>query len=109
MGSQVYSPGANSAIANVVPLLSVAEILGKVDPSEWKKTVVMSAFQGEKFGFVGSRRFLNDVNQAEKDPQGWCRQRAQGASTPLGTSFCTDPMMTSDKFQYISILNRAEY
>eukprot|EP00903_Cladosiphon_okamuranus_P018715 g17228.t1 len=95
------APGANSAVSGLVALLSAAESLGGigrsggVDFSALPKQIVFAAFQGEAYGFTGSRRFLQD----------WlgvgitCHNKAGPSVSPTGMEACLDPLYPSLEFQ----------
>ncbi|KAL3822337.1 hypothetical protein ACHAXA_002652 [Cyclostephanos tholiformis] len=59
------SPGANSAASNVLALLMAANLVGShIDDDvldSLNGRIVFSFFQGESYGYIGSRRFLKDV------------------------------------------------
>jgi nicastrin len=59
------TPGANSAASNILTLLMAAKLLGaNLDDTTLDglpKRIVLGFFQGDTFGFVGSRSFLKDV------------------------------------------------
>lgn len=57
-------PGANSAASNILTLLMAAKLLGSVGDNLLDKLpyrVLFGFFQGESYGFLGSRNFLRDV------------------------------------------------
>jgi nicastrin len=57
-------PGANSAASNILALLMAAKLLGAVGDNLLDKLpyrILFGFFQGETYGFVGSRNFLRDV------------------------------------------------
>ncbi|KAJ0390674.1 hypothetical protein P43SY_011969 [Pythium insidiosum] len=102
--SQVLVPGANEAASGVVAMLAAVKALQVIPDSSFTKQIVFAAFQGEKFGFVGSRRFLSDVAKATKDPKGFCRAPVTGSTTsPLATDFCTSPLYPSIEFAKLDI------
>lgn len=58
------SPGINTAASNILTLLMAAKLVGGIDTStiaDLSKKIAFGFFQGEAFGFLGSRAFLNDV------------------------------------------------
>ncbi|GKY99432.1 hypothetical protein MPSEU_000897800 [Mayamaea pseudoterrestris] len=58
-------PGANTAASNILTLLMAAKLIGdNVDDDTLDgltSQIVFALFQGESFGFLGSRSFLRDV------------------------------------------------
>jgi len=59
------SPGANTAASNIIALLMAAKLIGTSVPVSTidglSKRIAFGFFQGESYGFVGSRSFLRDV------------------------------------------------
>lgn len=96
--------GANDAFSNVIALLATADALGRLPQNIWEKTIVFAAFQAEAFGFVGSRRFLFDM---ERFKNGACTRPITNTSTPYGDSFCTSPIVSSDAFQKVKNIKYA--
>ncbi|GLE04294.1 hypothetical protein PINS_up013209 [Pythium insidiosum] len=102
--SQVLVPGANEAASGVVAMLAAVKALQVIPDSSFTKQIVFAAFQAEKFGFVGSRRFLSDVTKAAKDPKSFCRVPVTGSATsPLATDFCASPLYPSIEFAKLDI------
>lgn len=59
------SPGANTAASNILSLLLAAELLGSSVTDEvldqLYSRITFAFFQGESYGFIGSRLFVKDV------------------------------------------------
>jgi nicastrin len=59
------APGANTAASNILALLMAAKLLGASINDEaldaLPKRIVFGFFQGESYGYLGSRNFLSDV------------------------------------------------
>eukprot|EP00579_Thalassiosira_antarctica_P001137 CAMPEP_0201866898 /NCGR_PEP_ID=MMETSP0902-20130614/1321_1 /ASSEMBLY_ACC=CAM_ASM_000551 /TAXON_ID=420261 /ORGANISM="Thalassiosira antarctica, Strain CCMP982" /LENGTH=872 /DNA_ID=CAMNT_0048391945 /DNA_START=21 /DNA_END=2639 /DNA_ORIENTATION=+ len=59
------SPGANNAASNILTLLLTAQLIGSTVTDEVLDglygQIAFSFFQGESYGYIGSRRFLKDV------------------------------------------------
>lgn len=59
------TPGASTAASNILTLLMAAKLIGgnvsDVLLDGFHKRIVLGFFQGDTFGFVGSRSFLRDV------------------------------------------------
>ncbi|KAL7549397.1 hypothetical protein ACHAWF_012666 [Thalassiosira exigua] len=58
------SPGANSAASSVLATLLAAELVGSLSDAtldDLPARIVFAFFQGESYGYLGSRRFLKDV------------------------------------------------
>ncbi|ETI55900.1 hypothetical protein F442_01443 [Phytophthora nicotianae P10297] len=103
--SHVLAPGANTGASGLVALLAAAHALKGLPDSAFDKKVVFAAFQAEKFGFVGSRKFLSDLQKFTKDPEGACAFPVDDSSSPMGPSFCTNPMLTSTEFANLKLAN----
>lgn len=101
--SHVLSPGANTGASGLVALLAAAEALKVFPDSEFNKKIVFAAFQAEKFGFVGSRKFLSDIQAFTKDPKNACTFPVTGSKSPFGTNFCTEPMLSSVEFANLAL------
>ncbi len=58
-------PGANTAASNILTLLMAAKLIGDSLKDEtldgFNKQIVFAFFQGEQYGYIGSRSFLRDV------------------------------------------------
>ncbi|KAG6606638.1 RxLR-like protein [Phytophthora cinnamomi] len=103
--SHVLAPGANTGASGLVALLAAAHALKGLPDSVFDKKVVFAAFQGEKFGFVGSRRFLSDLQKFTQDPNGACKYPVDGSSSPMGEKFCTYPMLSTTEFANLTLAN----
>ncbi|EGZ14285.1 hypothetical protein PHYSODRAFT_347179 [Phytophthora sojae] len=103
--SHVLAPGANTGASGVVALLAAAHALKGLPDSAFDKKVVFAAFQAEKFGFVGSRKFLSDLQKFTKDPETACKYPVDDSSSPMGESFCTSPMLSSTEFANVKLAN----
>lgn len=59
------SPGANTAASNILTVLMAAKLIGQSVSDNTldnlPNRIVMALFEGESYGFVGSRSFLRDV------------------------------------------------
>jgi nicastrin len=68
------SPGANNAASNALALLAAAQLVGShigddaLDALHGR--IVFAFFQGESYGYLGSRRFLKDVVVSDDDGGG---------------------------------------
>ncbi|KAG7387351.1 hypothetical protein PHYPSEUDO_014375 [Phytophthora pseudosyringae] len=103
--SHVLAPGANTGASGLVALLAAAHALKGLPDSAFDKKVVFAAFQAEKFGFVGSRKFLSDLQKFTKDPEGACTYPVGDSSSPMGKSFCTSPMLSTTEFANLKLAN----
>lgn len=57
-------PGANTAASNILALLMAAKLIGALGDNlldQLPYRILFTFFQGESYGFVGSRNFLRDV------------------------------------------------
>ncbi|CAI5745890.1 unnamed protein product [Peronospora destructor] len=105
--SHVLASGANTGASGLVALLAAAHALKGLPDSSFTKKVVFAAFQAEKFGFVGSRKFLSDLQQFTKDPKGACAFPVDDSLSPMGNTFCTSPMLSSTEFANLKLANIA--
>ncbi|CAH0478149.1 unnamed protein product [Peronospora belbahrii] len=103
--SHVLASGANTGASGFVALLAAAHALKGLPDSAFDKKVVFAAFQAEKFGFVGSRKFLADLQQFTNDPEGACAFPVDDSSSPMGNTFCTSPMLSSTEFANLKLAN----
>ncbi|KAL4139662.1 hypothetical protein PRIC2_003157 [Phytophthora ramorum] len=103
--SHVLAPGANTGASGLVALLAAAHALKGLPDSAFDKKVVFAAFQAEKFGFVGSRKFLSDLQTFTKNPKGACAYPVDDSSSPMGKSFCTYPMLSTTEFANLKLAN----
>jgi nicastrin len=96
------SPGSNTAASNILTMLMAAKLIGSnvFDQAlnQLPNRLVFALFQGESYGFVGSRSFLRDVTSY---PGFQCKGQPvksvskQGASSEYG---CLNPLRPSLKF-----------
>ncbi|TYZ62164.1 hypothetical protein PybrP1_009635 [[Pythium] brassicae (nom. inval.)] len=105
--SHVLAPGANTGASGLVALLAAAHALRAIPDADFGKRLVFAAFQAEKYGFVGSRRFLADLQQFRADPKGACAFPVAGSASPFGASFCTAPMLSSTEFAKLALADVA--
>jgi nicastrin len=60
------TPGANTAASNILTLLMAAKLLGTYVSDDvfdsLSSRIILAFFQGESYGFVGSRSFLKDLS-----------------------------------------------
>lgn len=105
--SHVLSPGANTAASGLVALLAAAQALQAIPDSAFGKKLVFAAFQAEKFGFVGSRKFLEDLQRFTRDPKTACAFPVTDSASPFGSDFCTHPMLSSTAFASLSLADIA--
>eukprot|EP00586_Coscinodiscus_wailesii_P012929 CAMPEP_0172497068 /NCGR_PEP_ID=MMETSP1066-20121228/94780_1 /TAXON_ID=671091 /ORGANISM="Coscinodiscus wailesii, Strain CCMP2513" /LENGTH=725 /DNA_ID=CAMNT_0013269645 /DNA_START=26 /DNA_END=2200 /DNA_ORIENTATION=- len=55
------STGANTAASGIMSLLLAAQIVGELALDGLSKSIGFGFFQGENYGYLGSRRFLKDI------------------------------------------------
>nr|CCA15892.1 conserved hypothetical protein [Albugo laibachii Nc14]CCA26913.1 conserved hypothetical protein [Albugo laibachii Nc14] len=108
--SQVLAPGANTAVSGIVALLAAAHALQTVPDDELVRPIVFGAFQGEKYGFVGSRRFLKDIQEFQSAARkhgtnmyAGCRAPAFNSHSILGDDICTDPIHFNMEFAHLNL------
>jgi len=99
------SPGANTAASNILSLLLAAELLGSSIKDEvldqLYSRIAFAFFQGESYGFIGSRSFVKDVTggfecQAGNEGVPSVMKRKDETST---TRACLNPLRTDLTFQ----------
>jgi len=95
------SPGANTAASNILTLVMAARLLGEnLDDAAFdslSNRIVFALFQGESYGFVGSRSFLKDLRY----PGFQCYSSPVHAVTRLGDKSeyaCLNPVRPSLQF-----------
>jgi len=59
------SPGATANSASVVALMLAADALSKVDRSSFTKQLAFLFYTGEAYGYLGSKRFVNDIKTGD--------------------------------------------
>eukprot|EP00250_Pteridium_aquilinum_P005740 c15793_g1_i1 orf=779-2905(-) len=63
--------GADSPLSGLLTLLAALDALAKVPNAEsWDKQLVIAVFTGEAWGYLGSRRFLNELSIGGSSVQG---------------------------------------
>jgi len=95
-------PGANEGASNVLATIMAAYLLGKsVDDAnldQLPNRIVFGFFEGEAYGYLGSRRFVNDVLNFECNDQYKVRSVAKDDNSDMA---CLYPMRPSLKFKDI--------
>ncbi|GAB5365990.1 hypothetical protein AAMO2058_001106100 [Amorphochlora amoebiformis] len=96
--------GANAYQSSVVSLLGAITALGRLNSSsdhgcqagnETEKRIVAAFFQGEQFGYIGSRRFARDLAVGLKCDKHSARYR----------DFCLNPYKPSTLYTYFNLSN----
>lgn len=101
--SHVLAPGANTGASGLVALLAAAFALRVIPDSAFNKRLVFAAFQAEKYGFVGSRKFLSDLQAFTAAPATACAFPVADSLSPFGSSLCTEPMLSSTAFANLTL------
>jgi len=100
--------GANQAASNILATVLAARMVGQVsDLSSLKNEIVFTLFQGESFGYLGSRRFLLDVVggfECASDPVPSVSTNSDGSSDTLA---CLYPLRPSLEFSNLNGANMA--
>ena len=95
-------PAANSAASNILTLLMAAKLLGSSVPDSTldglNKRILFGFFQGEQFGFLGSRAFLRDVAYPGFECDSDMTVRAVAKTNETGKA-CLYPLRPSLEFQ----------
>jgi hypothetical protein len=111
--------GAQSTVSGLVALLATADALAHASPPPTEKplskTVAFAAFQGERFGFSGSRRFTDDLDDvgAHAAKGGACAVEARWRSPDrVGDllnnghrEVCVSPLRSS--LEYENLVNKS--
>ncbi len=100
-------PGTNSAVSGLIALFVAADSLASavdaknisLDTIPYK--IAFSAFQGESWGFIGSRRFLKDAFSTG-DGAFSCANTVESSESPTGSPMCLDPLYPSLEFLNLS-------
>lgn len=96
------APGANEGAANILTLLMAAYLLGSnVDDATldaMSNRIVFGFFEGEAYGYLGSRRFLNDVLNFQCDEQYTVNSVSKDENSDLA---CLYPMQPNLRFKDI--------
>lgn len=94
------APGANEGASNILTLLMAAYLLGSnVDDATLdalNKRIVFGFFEGEAYGYLGSRRFINDMLNFQCDEQYTVNSVANDENSDLA---CLYPMQPSLRFK----------
>lgn len=95
-------PAANSAASNILTLLMAANLLGSnVDDAtldSLPNRILFGLFQGESFGFIGSRAFLRDVAYPGFQCDEMMTVSSVAKSNETGMA-CLNPLRHSLEFQ----------
>lgn len=95
-------PGANEGASNALTLLMAAYLIGQsVDDATLDgltNRIVFGFFEGEAYGYLGSRNFLNDVLNFSCDNQYLANSVANNGNSELA---CLFPMRPNMKFKDI--------
>ncbi len=95
-------PGANEGASNVLATIMAAYLLGKsVDDAtldQLPNRIVFGFFEGEAYGYLGSRRFFNDIYNFKCDDQYKVRSVARDDNSDMA---CLYPMRPSLRFKDI--------
>eukprot|EP00529_Nitzschia_sp_RCC80_P018365 CAMPEP_0113486902 /NCGR_PEP_ID=MMETSP0014_2-20120614/25235_1 /TAXON_ID=2857 /ORGANISM="Nitzschia sp." /LENGTH=808 /DNA_ID=CAMNT_0000380587 /DNA_START=130 /DNA_END=2556 /DNA_ORIENTATION=+ /assembly_acc=CAM_ASM_000159 len=93
-------PGANEGASNTLTLLMAAYLLGRYVDDETLDTltnrIVFGFFEGEAYGYLGSRSFINDVISFECYDKYTARSVSKDENSDLA---CLSPMRPSLKFK----------
>jgi nicastrin len=96
------APGANEGASNTLTLLMAAYLLGQsvndATLDALNNRIVFGFFEGEAYGYLGSRNFLNDVLNFSCDNQNLVNSVAKNGNSELA---CLYPMRPSMKFKDI--------
>jgi len=95
---QDASHGANEAAGSIIALLAAADALSRVHSAleSAPKQIAFAFFQAENYGYIGSRRFVADLNEFT------CANLVL-AEKNGGTPLCLDPLRPSMAFTDLSI------
>ena len=90
------TPAANEAATNILTILMASKLLGQSKFTQFNK-IVVALFQGESFGFLGSRRFLKDITSFT------CNSNPvpSVAKNTTAEEACLDPLRPSLEFTKI--------
>jgi nicastrin len=98
-------PGANEGASNVLATIMAAYLVGKsVDDAtldQLPNRIVFGFFEGEAYGYLGSRRFFNDIINFQCDDQYKVRSVVKDDDSDMA---CLYPMRPSLKFKDIGTI-----
>ena len=96
-----HALGANDAAASIAALLAAADALGscRAELARLPRQLVFALFQGDEFGFLGSRRFARDLAESAAPAReragaiwpGGCENEIAGDRTASGLPLCLAP------------------
>eukprot|EP00537_Pseudo-nitzschia_pungens_P001159 CAMPEP_0172368850 /NCGR_PEP_ID=MMETSP1060-20121228/29602_1 /TAXON_ID=37318 /ORGANISM="Pseudo-nitzschia pungens, Strain cf. cingulata" /LENGTH=780 /DNA_ID=CAMNT_0013093587 /DNA_START=93 /DNA_END=2435 /DNA_ORIENTATION=+ len=93
-------PGTNEGASNILATIMAAYLLGQsVDDAtldQLPNRIVFGLFEGEAYGYLGSRRFIKDIYNFECDNQYKVRSKADDDNSDMA---CLYPMRPSLKFK----------
>ena len=107
-------PSANGAASNILAVLLAAKLVGENMSNEslsnLSKTIAFALFQGETFGFIGSRAFLRDT----KYPGFYCPEESTAyydadtgkGAFEKGENSCLKPLKPSLVFQKLGEISQ---
>uniref|UniRef100_A0A7S4A9P3 Nicastrin n=1 Tax=Pseudo-nitzschia australis TaxID=44445 RepID=A0A7S4A9P3_9STRA len=95
-------PGSNEGASNVLATIMAAYLLGQsVDDAtldQLPNRIIFGFFEGEAYGYLGSRRFIKDIYNFQCDDQYKVRSVAKDNNSDMA---CLYPMRPSLKFKDI--------
>lgn len=93
------TPGGNAAASHILTILMAAKLVGEYtadNVDKWTKRIAFALFQGESYGFLGSRSFLRDaVYPGFRCNGNPVRSRAKDDTSEYG---CLSPLRPSLRF-----------
>jgi nicastrin len=101
------TPGANTAASNIITMLIAAKLIGSLTDTqldELPNSIVFALFQGESYGFVGSRSFLRDLSF----PGFACNSDLVRSKPKLGDKSeygCLNPLRPNMRFADLGSIN----
>lgn len=87
---------ANEAASNILTILMASKMIGQAQFTQVNR-IIVALFQGEAFGFIGSRRFLKDVTSFTCNAS----PVPSVAKNKTGEEACLDPLRPSLEFRKI--------
>ena len=101
---QDYTSGADNGFSGLITIMAVASALQTVDSSLLTHQIGFGLFQGESYGNIGSRKFIDDILNFV------CVNSLPAASSvnPLKRDMCLAPLKLSTTFEKLE-LNRIKH
>lgn len=89
--------GADAAASSIVAVLAAADALSHTNMDTFPNRVAFGLFQGEAYGRIGSRRFVQELQQFT------CTDTVSATDSPTGFAYCRNPLRPDTAFTEVSM------